>query len=368
MLPFVDLAPVVDLVAPRMPAHLERVLRDREFLGRGSVQALEDALARQLEAQHAVVCNSGTDALTLALLATHAQGHVAIPDLTFWGTYEAVVRAAATPLLLDVDPETLQLDLPGFKQAFERWRFRTAIFVHLFGWTSPQLIELRAFCREHEITLIEDAAQAFGIRLDGVSVFTGAHIAALSFHPAKVIGGMSDGGAVLTEDANLAQAVRMFADHGRTDHYAHAFAGVCSRMSGISASYLHTLLDYADRILAIRRRLLDSYATLAGNDPIPGVRLHAPPPGVTGNGYLVVTTIEGRNTEALAERMRRREVRTARVYPRPLSLQEGAIGCARDDLKHAEAFCTRVLNLPSWYGMLESDCAVAWRALREAMK
>ena len=144
---------------------------------------------------------------------------MAIPNLTFWATFEAVVNVGATPVLLDIDPIDLQMDLGEFLRAHHSRRFDAVILAHLFGWCSAKLDEFRGICRDKRITLIEDGAQAFGVKFDGQSVFADADVATLSFHPAKLIGGIGDGGAVLTRSDRIAQRVSALANHGRTGHY-----------------------------------------------------------------------------------------------------------------------------------------------------
>src|SRR5262249_688455 len=146
----------------------------------------------------AVSCANGTDALRIALQAAGVRAgmKVALPNLTFWATFEAAAQLGAVPVLVDVDPEDLQLSLEELRAAHDVHRFDAAILVHLYGWASARVREIRAFCKDRGVALVEDAAQAFGVEAFGRPLLEEAEIAALSFYPAKVLGGAMDGGAI----------------------------------------------------------------------------------------------------------------------------------------------------------------------------
>jgi dTDP-4-amino-4,6-dideoxygalactose transaminase len=352
MIPFIDLAPVTRLVAADAEAAWRGVLERCELVGGAGVQALERALAAYLGSGEAIACASGSDALRLALQAAGVGPgmHVALPDLTFWATYEAVVQLGAIPVLVDISPDDLQLDLDALRAAHDRHRFRHAIVVHLYGWASGQLAALRAFCRAREIALVEDAAQAAGVTLDGQPVLADAAIASLSFYPAKVLGGCMDGGAVVTRDPALAARVRSLANHGRTGHYAYGEVGWNSRMGGLQARYLLEVVRRADHIVAERRALAARY-----RERLAGLAHHGPPAGVGENGYLTVVTCD--DPDGAAKALAARGVATARTYPSTLDEQPPARGQAvlAGDLRHARALVRRVLNLPLYYGLAPAD-------------
>ena len=279
-IPFVDLGPYVQRVADRdaFTAGVWDLLQARDFIGSPTsptVAAFETKLAAKLDANHVVACANGTDALQLALRASGVGPgmRVAIPNLTFFATYEAVVNVGATPVLLDIDRGDLQLSYEALYNAHDRRRFDAVVLVHLYGWCSRRLDDFRVFCRERRIPLIEDGAQAFGVKFDGQSVFADADIATLSFYPAKVLGGVGDGGAVVCKTQRTADSVRLFANHGRTGHYRHATVGWNSRMDAIQARWLTRALDVIDEVLDARRKITRLY----------GARMDG---RVLGNGYL----------------------------------------------------------------------------------
>ena len=189
-IPFIDLKPLVAEVTSDALAAFAEQLRQCEFVEGPSVARLEQVLSSELGLPHAVACSNGSDALVLGLRALGVRpGHkVALPDLTFWASYEAIVEVGAVPVLIDIDPDDLQMSFARFVEASERMALDAAILVHLFGWASARVEDFRSFARERRILLLEDAAQAFGVRTGSAPLLAGAQAATLSFFPAKVIG------------------------------------------------------------------------------------------------------------------------------------------------------------------------------------
>jgi UDP-2-acetamido-2-deoxy-ribo-hexuluronate aminotransferase len=351
--PFIDLQPVSALVRERVLPRWQASLQRCEFVGGEPVRALETALGDALGVDHVVACASGSSALLLALQAAGvAPGdHVALPNLTFWATFEAVAQLGAVPVLIDIDPQDLQLDVDELARAFERFRFRYVVLVHLFGWASARLTELRRFCREREVTLIEDGAQSFGVAVADVPVLRDAELATLSFYPAKVLGGCMDGGAVVASSPAHADRVRSLANHGRAAHYAYDHIGWNSRMSATAAHYLLEMLGHAEHILQDRRRSAARYRSAAAGWR--RARAFGPPSGVTDNGYLcVLECLELPGADA-AVGFSSRAIATARTYPSTMDQQRPAAGrfVACSELSRSRAFVRSVLNLPLYYGL-----------------
>ncbi|MCC6528311.1 MAG: aminotransferase class I/II-fold pyridoxal phosphate-dependent enzyme [Polyangiaceae bacterium] len=356
--PFIDLKRVAGLVHAQALEAWQRVAERTEFVGGPTVGALEAALAGKLGVRHAIGCSSGTDAILIGLqaLGVGPGSKVALPDLTFWATYEAVAQLGATPVLVDVD-EDLQLDLDELRRAHDAHRLDAVVLVHLMGWASARLGEIRAFCQERGLALVEDGAQAYGVEVAGAPVFAGARLSTLSFYPAKVIGGCMDGGAILTDDEALAGLVRKLCNHGRATHYSYSHVGWNSRMGGLQAAWLLAMLGHADEIVRTRRadeaRFRERLAEVA-----PLARAYGPPAGVAGNGYLSVFALERAEHEAVARRLGELGVGVGRVYPETLSQQEPARQAPRaSDLERSRDFCRRVVDLPLFYGMTAEEHA-----------
>ena len=354
--PFLDLTRLTQQLLPLVQADWNECLTQGDFVGGPRVTQLEEALCRALVVPHAVACASGTDALILALTAAGVVrgSKVALPNLTFWATYEAVAALGATPILIDSDPEDLAMSFDEFAKAFEVHRFDAAILVHLFGWSSARLRDFRAFCNDRNLPLVEDGAQAFGVRAGGISLFSEAQFATLSFYPAKVIGGAMDGGAVLVSDANAASLVRALGNHGREDHFQHRYAGYNSRMSSLQAAYLNRLLPRCDEVLANRAARASQYRGRV--KALRGVRSYGPPEGVTENGYLAVMAASGRSGNDVANALGARGIGAGNVYPRTVDEQPAATTAIRfGSLAHSKAFCRSVFNVPLFYGMRDEE-------------
>ena len=200
----------VELIRPEIREAWEDNFRNCNFVGGPDVQDLETNLARKLEAKAAVAMANGTDALLIALQAMGigAGMKVALPNLTFWATYEAVAQLGAEPVLIDINPMDQHLDYGELCSTHQKVKLDAIIFVHLFGYTSSDLQKIRDFASTEGIPLLEDAAQAFGVQHKGRSVFADAELSTISFYPAKVFGGISDGGAILGRNPELIEKCR----------------------------------------------------------------------------------------------------------------------------------------------------------------
>ncbi len=365
--PFCDLTRVSRLVGLHAASDILQCVTDADFVGGERVSKLQAQLCEALDVPHTVACANGTDAIVLGLMALGVRRGdvVALPALTFWASFEAVVAIGAKPLLLDV-ADDLQLGLDELRRAHDAHRFGACIMVHLFGWASTELAAIRAFCRERDIKLLEDGAQCFGVELDGKPVLSGATIGTLSFYPAKVLGGAGDGGAVTCSTAEQAALVRSLANHGRTAGYRHERVGINSRMGAMQAAYLSHAVKLSRDIIANRHATMRGYHN--GIQLGRGLKLHAAPPDrVRHNGYLAVVTSANRTGEELAVALHERGIGHARTYPSTVADQVGAKGATVfGDLPVSREFCRRVVNLPLFFGQTQDETVLAINALLDA--
>lgn len=368
--PFIDLSRLAQKVrGDVLPAWTE-CFDKCEFVGGPRVTAVEKKLASVLHVPHVVSCANGTDALIVGLQAAGVKRgmKVALPNLTFWATFEAVAQLGATPVLVDIDPDDLQMSLIEFKAAHDAHRFDAALLVHLYGWTSGRLEEFRTFCSGRNIGLVEDGAQCFGVEAFGSPILERAEIATLSFYPAKVIGGAMDGGAVTMQKKEHETFVRSICNHGRSDHYSYAHVGWNSRMGGIQAAFLGSVLDHVSEILASRRKAATFYRERFANEK--RIRVYGPPPGIVENGYLNVLTVDGKKGQEIVDALKAAGIGCARTYPEPMDAQPPAktVGAiAHGDLRHSRRVCESVVNLPLFYGIREDECETSARALLAAI-
>jgi UDP-2-acetamido-2-deoxy-ribo-hexuluronate aminotransferase len=328
-----------------------------QFIGGAEVTVFEARLQTELQVAHAVTCANGTDALQLALRAIDiGEGDVVlVPNVTFWATFEAVVNVGAKPVTVDADLSDGGVCFEAFAQAIRETRPKAALVAHLYGWGSARLLELRDLCRAQGVVLVEDGAQAFGVRYKGKSIYKGAHISTTSFYPAKVLGGAGDGGAVFTDDAELADKVRRLGNHGRTAHYGYGDVGWNSRLDSLQAAFLNLSLDHIANRIASRREAVAFYKRhlLAT-----GIHLMSAPSGYDENGYCNVCLVPDADLKARLEaRLKGEGIGFGNIYPSVMSSQPGAATHIKGHFggQVGEQLCASVLNLPLFPYMSEAE-------------
>lgn len=368
--PFIDLQRLVGRIRADVLPEWADALEKCEFVGGPRVASLEKKLSTTLGTPRVVSCANGTDALLVGLQALGVKrgSKVALPNLTFWATFEAVAQLGAIPVLIDIDPDDLQMSLAELKSAHDAHRFDAAMLVHLYGWASSQLKEIRSFCKERGIGLLEDGAQCFGVEAHGEPVLASATIGTLSFYPAKVVGGAMDGGAMTMQSEEHEKVIRSLCNHGRADHYSYAHVGWNSRMGGVSAAFLLRMLDELPAILESRRKAAAVYRERLSSEK--KVRVYGPPAGIVENGYLNVLTVEGKKGQEIVDALKAAGIGSARTYPEPMSAQppaKAAGAIAHGDLTHSRRICESVVNLPLFFGITDDECEQAVRALLAAI-
>ena len=287
--------------------------------------------------------------------------------MTFWAPYEAIVQVGAIPVLVDIDPEDLQMSFEEFKDGHKRFHFDAAILVHLFGWTSKHLFEYREFCKSEGITLLEDGAQSFAVKSKGQSVYSGATLSTISFYPAKVFGGAADGGGVMTPDPTIGEKIRALCNHGRAGHYTYDFVGWNCRMGGMNAHYLNHMLDEIDGLIASRLHA-ESFYNEYFSQHSDKITVHCAPQGVEGNGYLNVMTAHQFTGDELAAKLQEKGVGCARTYPQTLCEQPPAARALRTSgLENSKNFSQKVINLPLFGGITREECEYAAETLRSLL-
>ena len=263
--PFVDLRPMTDAVRGAFVADIEHLLDSGAFVNGSEVAEFEAAFAGYCGTSEAVGVASGLDALRFALLALELEpgDEVILPANTFIATVEAVVQAGARPVLVDVSTADYNLDVAAVSAAISE-RTRAVMPVHLYG----QMADMDALLEVTErrgLTVIEDACQAHGASRDGIRAGTGGWAAAFSFYPAKNLGAFGDAGALVTDDAELAELVRSLREHGQRSKYRHERLGYTGRLDTLQALALLRKLPFLDEWNAERSAAAAYYSeSLAG--------------------------------------------------------------------------------------------------------
>ncbi len=363
--PLFDLARVLEPLRPQLHAALERCLTHGVFVLGPEVQAFEKAFGAYTGADHVVGVASGTDALLLTFMALDEKGlqagdEVLCTPFTFIATATSVLRAGLRPVFVDIAPGQFYPDVEQFRAAWTP-RTKAVLNVHLFG--EPQPLEgLAALCRERGALLIEDCAQAHGARQpDGKSVGKVGLAGAFSFFPAKNLGTLGDGGAVISDDAAFAQRVREKRQHGGAVRYQFNHLGGNFRLDALHAAFLQVLLPELDGWVAKRRANAEAYN--AAWAEIGADRLTLPPltPGHAWNQYVVRTP----RRDDLKAALEKAGIGVAVYYPTALH-QLGALAAANpaQHLPETERACQTVLAVPVYPGLREEERAEVINTVR----
>jgi dTDP-3-amino-3,4,6-trideoxy-alpha-D-glucose transaminase len=306
------LEPLLEKVAERQAA----VIRSGRYILGPEVEAFEAEFAAALGARHCVGVANGTDALTIALraLGVGPGDEVVVPALTFYATAEAVVNAGATPVFCDVDADTFTVTAATVEPALTE-RTRAVVPVHLYGNPAP-MRELRELAAARGLRLLEDAAQAAGARLEGEAAGHLGDAATFSFFPSKNLGGFGDGGAIVTDDDETAQAARLLRFHGSGGTEEHTEVGYNSRLDELQAAGLRVLLPHLPDWTAARRRVAATYAEGGLGEE---VRLPVETAGAESCYHLYV--VRSPERDQLAEQLAAAGVGARAYYSTPLHLQ-----------------------------------------------
>lgn len=244
-----------------LPA-LQQVLERGEFILSENVRQLEEEIATYTGTAHGIGVANGSDALHLALMAygIGPGDEVIVPAFTFFATAGAVARAGATPVLIDVDRQTFNVDVAQIEAAITS-KTRAIIPVHFYGQAAP-MEEIMLIARRHGLRVIEDSAQAIGAMWNGRPVCSFGDAACLSFYPTKNLGAYGDGGMILTNDSELAKHIRMLRAHGSSAKYHHDYLGYNSRLDEIQAAVLVVKLRRLSEWTRRRQEIAARYETM----------------------------------------------------------------------------------------------------------
>ena len=353
-----DLARQYTPIREEILAALADVLDRRQFILGGPVAAFEQAAAEQLGVAEAIGCSSGTDALWLALAAAGISPGSAVvtTPFSFFASVSSIVRSGAHPLLCDIDPVTFNLDPVAVGRLLESPQaipIKALLPVHLYGQCVPWT-EFARLGQEYSVTLVEDAAQAWGAKWDGHPAGGLGAIAAFSFYPTKNLSAAGDAGMVTTNDPELAERARMLRQHGMRQRYHHDEIGWNARMDGFQGAVLSVNLRYISERNAQRRQAAERYTQLfesaglaeSGIYPEKGVIV---PNEIAGSHhvwhqYVIRTT----RRDALRDHLAAQQIGSEIYYPVPLHRQKALefLGYAEGSFPEAERAAKEVLALP----------------------
>jgi dTDP-4-amino-4,6-dideoxygalactose transaminase len=360
--PYFDLKLQYGLLREEIQAALGRVCQNAAFILGEEVERFEQAFARYCEVKHCVALNSGTSALHLALLtAGVGSGDEVITTAnTFIATVEAIVYTGAIPVCADIDPATANID-PAKVEAAITPRTRAIIPVHLYG-RPANLDAIMDIAARYRLVVIEDACQAHGARYNGKRVGGFGHAAAFSFYPGKNLGAYGEGGALTTNQDEVARLARSLRSHGESRQYLHKYVGYNYRMDGFQAAVLNVKMKYLDQWTAKRQACAELYRRDLAN-----ANVHFPQdsPDADCVYHLFVAYVD--NRDQVRTELGKRGVQTAVHYPVPVHRQEAFadLGYKPGSLIFSERACEQVLSLPLFPEMTEDQLAYAVHCLVE---
>jgi dTDP-4-amino-4,6-dideoxygalactose transaminase len=373
-IPPLDLKRQYQAIGADLSAAVLEVLASGAYIGGPMVQNFERQFAEYVGTTECVGCNSGTDALYLALRAMHigTGDEVITSPFTFIATAETISAVGAKPVFVDIDPDTFNLDLDRLSAAITP-RTKAIMPVHLFG-RPIDMTAIMAIANQHNLIVIEDCAQATGATWNGKQVGSIGHFGCFSFFPTKNLGGCGDGGAITLNDPQLADDLRMYREHGSRQRYYHEAIGVNSRLDAMQAAVLQVKLPHLDRWNQQRTEVANRYHALLAN--VPGI---IPPQPTTGgesvwNQYTIrLVAPEGVDPAAHRDRVRA-SLQEAGVismiyYPLPLHLQEvyADLGYPAGSFPVTELVSHQVLSLPMFPELTFEEQQRVVYALKDAI-
>ena len=357
MIPFIDLGSQYARIQDDVEAAVLRVLRSGQYIHGPEVEQLEQQLAAFVGTRHAVSCASGTDALVIALMAKGVGPGDAVftPPFTFMASAEAIALVGATPVFVDVDPATFNLSPTALRTAIEQFEEggkelnpRGVIAVDLFGLPADYEA-IDELARSHDLLVIEDAAQSFGARSGNRVAGALAEIGCTSFFPAKPLGCYGDGGAIFTDDDNLAELFRSICVHGQgSDRYEHVRLGLTGRLDTVQAAVLIAKLKIFEDELAARQIVADTYSRAIREAGLALVTPAITQGCVSSWAQYSVLADDSAAREDFRSKLSAKGFPTGVYYPRPLHLQPAFeyLGHRPGDFPVSEALAERVFSLP----------------------
>ena len=372
-IPFIDLAAQRRRLGPAIDAAVSRVLNHCHFIIGPEVRAFEEELAAFCGAKHVVSCASGTDALVLALRAFGVGPGDAVicPSFTFCATAEVAVLVGATPVFVDVDPITFNIDvksIPGAIEAAKQagLRPKAIIPVDLFGLPADHP-QVAAIAEQENLFVLDDAAQGFGAMHNNRRLGTFGHATATSFFPAKPLGCYGDGGAVMTDDASLADLMRSIRVHGQgSDKYDNVRIGLASRLDTIQAAVLSEKLKIFPDEIEARNAVARRYARGLGDVAV----VPTIPQGLTSVWAQYTLRLAPGRRDALAAALKAQGIPTAIYYPIPLHKQVAyrSYPVSHSGVSNSERLADEVISLPMHAYLDEETQARIIDAVRSALR
>ena len=374
---FRDLQKQYEVLKPQIDVAVQKVFARANYISGQEVKELEQQLADYVGVKHCITCANGTDALTLILMAwgVGPGDAVLVPDFTFFASGETVAYEGATPLFVDGDERTFNLDPDKLEKKIlqvkleGKYNLRAVVAVDLFGLPADYT-RIEPICKKHGLLLLEDGAQGFGGTVNGRRVGSFGDAAAISFFPAKPLGCYGDGGAIFTDNDEWAALIRSYAVHGQGSmKYDNVRLGINSRLDTIQAAILQVKLKaFAEYELDAVEQVSRWY-----DEALKDSKLTLPyrPEGFTSSwAQYTVQLPAGIDRDALQAKLKEQGVPTMVYYPKPMHLQKAFSGTDSGKAEGlvTERMCKTVLSLPMHPYMTREECFALSVKVAEAAK
>jgi len=350
--PMVDLLGQYQKIKPEIDAALQAVIESTSFINGPAVKAFQENLAKYLQVKHVIACGNGTDALQLALMALDMKpgDEVITTSFTFIATAEVIALLKLTPVLVDVLPDTYNIDPEAIEKAITP-KTKAIIPVHLFG-QAADMQRLKAIAEKYQLFLIEDTAQALGADVyfpdNGKTkkVGTIGDIGCTSFFPSKNLGAFGDGGAIFTDNDVLGSKLQILANHGMKVRYYHDYVGINSRLDSMQAAILNVKLKYLDEYASARQKAAEFYNKAFAGCPQIITPVTARFTSHVFHQYTLV--LKEADREGLMKHLAENGIASAVYYPVPLHLQKAYRDTRYNegDFPVTEFLSKSVLSLP----------------------
>ncbi len=360
--------PLLDLKAQYADLRTEiddavrRVMESARFIGGPEVSAFEEEIARYSQTPHAVACASGTDALLVAMwaLGIGPGDEVITSTYSFFASAGTIANNGATPVFVDIDPRTYNLDVHKLEAAITP-RTKAIMPVHLFGQCAD-MTAIRAIADRHKLWVIEDAAQAIGAEWEGRRAGSIGDFGCYSFFPSKNLGGAGDGGMIVARDPEHADRARLLCSHGARPKYYHSLVGTNSRLDALQAAILRVKLKHLDRWSEKRAQNAKVYDGLFEGSRV-GRPFHDSRTRHIYNQYVIRCERRDELKKLLDERSIGSEV----YYPVPLHMQKcfASLGYREGDLPQAETAARETLALPIYPELTEEQMRYVAATVKE---
>jgi UDP-2-acetamido-2-deoxy-ribo-hexuluronate aminotransferase len=340
---FIDLKSQYQTYKTEIDAQVQEVFTNAQFIGGEKLNNLEKNLALYTGAKHAIGCSSGTDALLLSLMALGiSQGdEVITTPFTFIATAEVIAFLGAKAVFVDINEDSYNIDSSKIKDAITD-RTKAIMPVSLYGQCAD-MDEINEIAKEFNIPVIEDACQSFGPTYNGKKSCNLSTIGCTSFFPSKPLGAYGDGGAIFTDDDELAKKVRMLLNHGQNEQYKHKFIGINGRLDAVQAAILGVKLKHFDDEVKLRDEIGSRY-----NDLLEDADVITPKIAEHNTSVFAQYSIRVKNREAMIEKLSERGIPVAVHYPVPLHLQEAFkyLNYKKGDFPVSEIISSQIMSLP----------------------